>query len=354
VQGYEDGTYRPNQNVNRAEFLKVLMTAAGKVSIGDAGSFCFKDFKGTEQWYWMYACLAKSSGVINGYDDGPGSDGIIHLWDWRYFDNILRKKTYAVDDEEVRDYFPTNVVVERMLQLYQTILGLSFREIENPLTWHPSVKLYEVTNTGSTEPIGYFYLDLFPREGKYPQAETAALVTGRRRLDGSYQKPVSALIANVRNATNTRPSLLSHKEIVVLFHEFGHIMHHTLCKNKYGRLTAFNVSSDFIETPSQMMENWTWDRDILEFLSGHYKDQSQKIPRDMSEKIVAARYTGVGLNTLMQLSLALIDLTYHGPSVPRDPSKAFAKTFSDTALIPFYLSNKHCTYWSIPRNIRSS
>jgi thimet oligopeptidase len=261
-------------------------------------------------------------------------DGIIHLWDWRYFDNILRKKTYAVDDEEVRDYFPTNVVVERMLQLYQTILGLSFREIENPLTWHPSVKLYEVTNTGSTEPIGYFYLDLFPREGKYPQAETAALVTGRRRLDGSYQKPVSALIANVRNATNTRPSLLSHKEIVVLFHEFGHIMHHTLCKNKYGRLTAFNVSSDFIETPSQMMENWTWDRDILEFLSGHYKDQSQKIPRDMSEKIVAARYTGVGLNTLMQLSLALIDLTYHGPSVPRDPSKAFAKTFSDTALIP--------------------
>jgi hypothetical protein len=70
VQGYEDGTYRPNQNVNRAEFLKVLMTAAGKVSIGDAGSFCFKDFKGTEQWYWMYACLAKSSGVINGYDDG--------------------------------------------------------------------------------------------------------------------------------------------------------------------------------------------------------------------------------------------------------------------------------------------
>ncbi len=266
--------------------------------------------------------------------EGRGSDGRIHAWDWRYYDNLLRKTKYEVDSEKVREYFPTDLVVEQMLGVYQTLLGLKFREIPKPLTWHPDVKLYEIVDAAGGEPIGYFYMDLFPREGKYKHAAAFNLVVGRRRLDGTRQKPVSAIVANLDKPGAERPSLLNHDEVETLFHEFGHIMHQTLTKADYGRFAGSNVARDFVEAPSQMLQNWVWDPAVLQSLSGHYKDRTKKLPKELLDKMLAAKNADIGLITLRQLLFGTVDMAYHGPRPPSDTTKAYRRLSEEVSLIP--------------------
>ncbi|HEX4046457.1 MAG TPA: M3 family metallopeptidase, partial [Elusimicrobiota bacterium] len=191
--------------------------------------------------------------------EGRSSDGIIHAWDWRYYDNLLNKTKYQVDQEKVREYFPADYVVAQLLDVYQKLLGVRFRQIPDAAVWAPDVKLYEITDALGGPPIGYFYMDLYPREGKYSHAAAFNLVTGRRLTDGTYQKPVSAIVANLDKPSGDRPSLLDHEEVETIFHEFGHIMHQTLTKAQYGRFSGSNVARDFVEAPSKMLENFVWD-----------------------------------------------------------------------------------------------
>lgn len=266
--------------------------------------------------------------------EGRGSDGIFHAWDWRFYDNLLRKTKYEVDSEKVREYFPTDLVVEQMLAVYQKLLGLKYREIPGGLTWHPDVKLYEMTDAAGGAPLGYFYMDLYPRDGKYSHAAAFELVTGRLKTDGGYQKPVSAIVANLNKPAPGKPSLLNHDEVETLFHEFGHIMHQTLTKAKYGRFSGSNVARDFVEAPSQMLENWVWDGDVLQSLSGHYQDHSKKLPKELLAKMLAAKNADVGLINLRQLLFGSADMTYHGSHPPSDTTKAYARLSQDVALIP--------------------
>jgi len=266
--------------------------------------------------------------------EGRSSDGVIHAWDWRYYDNLLRKTKYQVDQERVREYFPADLVVAQLLDVYQKMLSVKFREIPDGAKWHPDVKLYEITDAAGGPPIGYFYMDLFPRAGKYSHAAAFNLITERVQADGSVRKPVSAIVANLDKPSPDRPSLLDHEEVETLFHEFGHIMHQTLTKTKYGRFSGSNVARDFVEAPSQMLENWVWDADVLQSLSGDYKDRAKKLPKDLLDKMLAAKNADVALVNLRQLQFGIVDMDYHSAHPPSDTTKEYGRVMGEVSLIP--------------------
>ena len=265
--------------------------------------------------------------------EGAASDGKFNAWDWRFYDNQLKKAKYSVDNQKIKEYFPADYVTEQMLGVYQKLLGLKFRRIEDAATWHPDVKLFEITDAAGGEPIGYFYLDLFPREGKYKHAAAFSMITGRELPDGRYQKPVSSMVANFNKSTKDRPSLLTHDEVETFFHEFGHIMHQTLTKARYGRFAGSATARDFVEAPSQMLENWVWDGEVLQSLSGHYLDHSKKLPNELLGKMLAAKNVNSGLVNLRQLLFGSVDQLYHG-APPKDTTAAYAKLSKDIAMIP--------------------
>jgi thimet oligopeptidase len=262
------------------------------------------------------------------------SDGILHAWDWRFYDNLLKKTKYEVDEEKIKEYFPLEVVRDGMLKVYQHLLDVRFREVTDAVVWAPDVKLFEVTDARSNEVLGYFYMDLYPREGKYKHAAAFSLIKGRRLPDGSYQKPVSAMVANFDKPTKDRPSLMPHKEVETFFHEFGHIMHQTLTKARYGRFSGSSVARDFVEAPSQMLENWVWDPQVLPMLSGHFKDHSKKLPPEMLVKMIAAKNVNAGLVYLRQDFFASVDLRYHTAPKIKDTTAEYAEMMKDISQIP--------------------
>ncbi|MEK7234820.1 MAG: M3 family metallopeptidase [Elusimicrobiota bacterium] len=265
--------------------------------------------------------------------EGRASDNRFNAWDWRYYNNQLKKAKYSVDEQKIKEYFPSDYVTEQMLGVYQKLLGLKFRHIEDAATWHPDVKLFEITDAAGGEPIAYFYLDLFPREGKYKHAAAFSMITGRMLADGRYQKPVSAMVANFNKPTKDRPSLLTHNEVETFFHEFGHIMHQTLTKARYGRFAGSATARDFVEAPSQMLENWVWEGEVLQSLSGHYRDHSKKLPNELLGKMLAAKNVNSGLVNLRQLLFGSVDQIYHG-TPPSDTTAAYARLAKDIAMIP--------------------
>lgn len=270
-------------------------------------------------------------------EEGQKSDGIIHAWDWRYYHNQLMKKRYAVDEQKVKEYFPTDLVIEQGLKVYQETLGLRFEPVPvgDPRydAWNPDVKELEVSDSRTGVKLARFYLDLYPREGKYKHAAAFTLIQGRELPDGSYQKPISAIVANFDQPTPERPSLIPHAEVETLFHELGHIMHQLLTRAKYQRFSGTSVARDFVEEPSQMFQNWVWKRPILERISGHYKDRAQKLPEGLLAKLLAAKNADSGLIYLRQDFFAAYDMTLHTTGAP-DTTALYGKLMQDISLIP--------------------
>ncbi|MBI3551166.1 MAG: Zn-dependent oligopeptidase [Elusimicrobia bacterium] len=270
-------------------------------------------------------------------DEGAKSDGVINVWDWRYYDNQLKKRRYQIDQEAIKEYFPLETVVSGMLGVYQRLLGLKFREVAGASVWHPDVKLYEITDAAGGEPLAYFYMDLFPREGKYKHAASFNIINGRLNPDGSYQKPVAAIVANFPKSTSRTPSLLkhgSHQDVETIFHEFGHIMHQTLTRARYERFSGANVAWDFVEAPSQMLENWVWDPEVLASLSGSYKDPAKKLPDELLKKMIAVRNVDTGLVQLRQAFFSEVDMLYHTEREVKDPTALYARLMRRISLIP--------------------
>jgi thimet oligopeptidase len=241
--------------------------------------------------------------------EGEGA-GPLTISDWRYYDNELKKTKYQVDPEEVRQYFPLDVVTEGLMHTYQTLFGLKFKEIKPAKAWHEDVQLFEVRDVKDDHLIGHFYLDLFPRPNKYGHAAAWGLVKGHM-VDGQWVTPVSAMVCNFTKPTATDPSLLGHDEVETFFHEFGHVMHNINGKSPIGYFSGTSVYQDFVEAPSQMLENWVWDADVLQSLSGHYKDHAKKLPRDLLDRMIAAKNLDNGLKYSRQAFFALTDMRYH-------------------------------------------
>lgn len=245
-------------------------------------------------------------------------------WDLRYFSNQVKKKDYSLDDEYLREYFPKDHVMSEMFKIYETLLNVKFEEIKDASVWHPEVKLYATKDAKSGEVLSYFYVDAFPREGKYGHAAAFSLIRGRDAADGTYSKPVSSIVSNFTPPANGKPSLMTHDEVETLFHEFGHIMHQTLTRGPYGTASGTAVARDFVEAPSQMLENWVWNKKILQKVSGHYSDTSKKLPNKTIDQLVRSKDFNQGYFYSRQIVLGTTDLQLHMNPTVDDVNKVYA------------------------------
>jgi thimet oligopeptidase len=235
----------------------------------------------------------------------------VDAWDVTYLQEIQKKQEYAYDEEEVREYFPLDTVLQGLFETYGTLFDIEFSEVRDVPVWSPDVRLYAVKDRADNETIGYLYLDLYPRDGKYGHFCATPLIGGRLK-NGTYATPVVAILGNFNRPEGERPALLSMYEIETLFHETGHAMHHLLTTAPYGSLSGFNVAFDFVETPSQTLEEWAWDPEVLESVSGHYTNASRKIPADLRNRVIAARNVGTAtFYTRHLLANSLEDMRFH-------------------------------------------
>lgn len=237
-------------------------------------------------------------------------DGNLYFWDLRYYTTLVEELKYAVDQSKLREYFPLPVVTKGLLNIYQELLGLKFKEIENPKIWHPDVQMFSVEDANDGNLLGYFFLDLFPREGKYNHAAMFELQPGCVLSDGTRQVSVAAMVANFTKPTSEKPSLLDHNEVVTFFHEFGHVMHQICAQAEYAHFNGTNVERDFVEAPSQMLENWCWEPVPLQKMSAHYVDDSP-LPEDTLQALIKSRLANTGYHNLRQVIMGLFDHTIH-------------------------------------------
>jgi len=248
-----------------------------------------------------------------------------------FYSRILREERYSYDAEEVRQYFPVDRVVSGVMKVYQRILGVTFREVEGGPVWHPDVRLFEIVDTKTRKLIGHFYLDLYPREGKYTHAAAFPLLMGRA-IPGGYDQTAAAMVANFPKAIPGKPALLPHAEVETFFHEFGHLMHQTLTKARHMSFSGTSVALDFVEAPSQMLENFAWEREVLDEISGRW-DTGEKLPDALFKKMTAARRFNEGVMTLQQIAMAAADMALHS-LVPADPSAEFNRVVADITGMP--------------------
>jgi thimet oligopeptidase len=244
-------------------------------------------------------------------NDTGDTNATIHIWDVGYYGNQLKKTKYNVDAEKLRVYFPMDRVIEGLFAIYQHIFGLKFERVEPPYKWIGDLQCYAVSDAKTGEPLGIFYLDMFPREGKYNHFAQFGIIEGKLLPDGKYQRPVCALVCNFPPPQPGKPSLMSQEEVVTIFHEFGHAMHTILTRAKYGRFSGTSVPRDFVEAPSQMLENWPWDKKVLDSFAADYRDPSKKIPQDILNQLKASRLATEGTSYRGQLAFGLMDLTLH-------------------------------------------
>jgi len=248
-----------------------------------------------------------------------------------YYSRILREEKFSFDAEEVRQYFPVDRVVEGVLKVYQRILGVTFTEIKNGPVWHPDVRLFEIKDSKSGKPVGHFYLDLFPRDGKYTHAAAFPLLMGRA-VPGGYDRTAAAMVANFPKAIPGKPALLPHAEVETFFHEFGHLMHQTLTKARHMSFSGTSVALDFVEAPSQMLENFAWEPEVLAEISGRW-DTGAKLPDALYRKMLAARRFNEGVQTLQQIAMAAADMALHALA-PADPSAEFNRVVAEITGMP--------------------
>jgi oligopeptidase A len=247
----------------------------------------------------------------------PGTK--IDVWDWRYYSNQLNKKKFTVDKEALRAFFPFQKVLEGMFNVYQSIFGLKFEKIAVPYKWIGDLQLHLVTDAGTGEPLGMFYLDMFPREGKFNHFAQFDIISGKLLPDGKYQRPTVALLCNFPPPAADNPSLLNHSEVETLFHEFGHALHSIVTRAKYGRFAGTNVPRDFVEAPSQMLQNWVWDKKVLDTFAADYRDPSKKIPADIIKKMNDAKLANAGVFYRRQFAFATLDLALHDTHPENEP-----------------------------------
>ena len=273
------------------------------------------------------------------------TDAKLELSDVPYYTNKLKKEKYAVDTEKLRVYFPYQATLEGMFAIYQKIFSLKFTAVEPPYVWAPGVQLYVVADATTGQPMGAFYLDMFPRDGKFNHFACFGQKAGGVMADGRYDLPVAALLCNFPAPSPDKPSLLKHADVETLFHEFGHVMHGMLSRSQFVAQGGFNVPLDFVEAPSQMLENWVWDKDVLDTFAADYRDPSKKIPADAIASLVAARQATEGYATRRQLSIGLLDLSLHTLSEDAAWQADVVKIVNDTTA-RVAVAQPNDTFWA--------
>ncbi|KAF2455061.1 metallopeptidase MepB [Lineolata rhizophorae] len=290
------------------------------------------------------ALLALKKAEMESNGNAASFDGRYYLWDHRYYDRLMLERDYSLDQEKIAEYFPLGPTIGGMLRIFEELFGLVFIEITgedrdrisetgqgSDITWHEDVKLFSVWDDEGEGSgfVGYLYLDLFPREGKYGHAANFNLQPGYVDESGDRRYPATALVCNFSKPTAKKPSLLKHDEVVTLFHELGHGIHDLVSRTTYSRFHGTNVVRDFVEAPSQMLENWCWTPSQLRSLSQHYSyisssykeayDEAtnranqppEHIPDDLIENLIKTKHVNDALFNLRQLHFGIFDMTVH-------------------------------------------
>lgn len=265
---------------------------------------------------------------IEEYATRNGHEGRLERWDWAYWSEKLRMERYSIDDEALRPYMPLDKVREAVLGLATRLYGLSFRENRSIPVYNEEVSAFEV-HDGERGIIAILMLDFHPRKGK----SGGAWMTGFReqwKEGGERIIPVVSLVMNFTRPTPARPSLLSHSEMNTFLHEFGHALHGMLSDCTYESLSGTNVKRDFVELPSQIMENWAWEKEWLDTWAAHYQT-GEKIPGEMLHKLRDSLTYNEGYACMRQLSFGLLDMAWH---TLEDPYTGDIVTFERSAMGP--------------------
>jgi len=255
-------------------------------------------------------------------------------WDFSFYSEKLKEKKYAFNEEELRPYFQLENVVQGIFDHAKKLYGLNFQKTTQVQGYHPDVAVYEVKDANQNY-VGLFYTDFFPRETK---KDGAWMTTYREQglSAGKLRRPHVSIVCNFTKPTPSKPSLLSYDEVVTTFHEFGHALHALLSKCTYRSLSGANVYWDFVELPSQIMENWVKEKDGLDVFAQHYQTK-EKIPFDLVEKIKKANRFQAGYYNLRQLNFAILDMKWHttNPNAIQDVAQFELQATEKTRVFPY-------------------
>ncbi len=268
----------------------------------------------------------------------------INWWDFRYYQNQLMKDKFNVDSEELRNYFPLNDVIAGMFDVYQHIFDLRFTQVEPDYKWVDDLQLWVVEDASTGEAMGMFYLDLFPRTGKYNHFAQFDIIGGKQLDNGRYQRPVAALVCNFTPGVGDEPALMNHGEVETIFHEFGHAMHTILTRAKYQVFSGANVPRDFVEAPSQMFEAWAWDPTVLQNFAIDWRDGKSVIPVETLNNMKQAKLATVGIFYRRQMALALADLRIHVSEAGADAGEVCNAANAEALFTPPANTN-FAAYW---------
>lgn len=275
------------------------------------------------------------------------TDGKLQPWDMAYVQNMYKKTHYNLDEQKIAEYFPMQKTVEELLDIYRQFFSIDFKEETARGLWHEDVSIVRVLK--DSEIIGTLLLDLYPRPNKYSHAAHTTIVPGTYKTDGSLIPDVSIVIANFTKATETKPSLLKRSEVETFFHEFGHALHAILGATEIASLSGTHTKTDFVELPSQMLEEWLMDKEMLKKVSGHYIT-GQPLPEDIIDTIIELKNLTSGYFVTRQTYLASIALSYFGQGEHKNPQDLMhnlhSKIMKHSAFSPdnhFYASFGHLT-----------
>jgi oligopeptidase A len=285
----------------------------------------------------------------------------VRPWDVSYLVEQLRRERFDLDEEELRAYFPLDRVLEGLFELAGRIFGLSVEETPIEEVWHPEVRFFEVRDDDGSL-LGHFYADLFPRPEKRQGAWMNAFIHGTPDAEGRMSPHLGLICANFPPPSESgTPSLLTHRDVETLFHEFGHLLHHCTSRVPIPERGGIHVAWDWVEVPSQLMENWTWEREALDVLSGHW-ESGETLPDELYRNMVRARRFMGGWNQMRQLSFSTLDLALHtdfdpaadGDPVewvdrllePLSPDPTFAKAHPLPAFLHLFSGGYAASYYS--------
>ena len=273
-----------------------------------------------------------------------GGPAKLEKWDFSYYSEKLKQKEYEVNDELLKPYFKLEEVSKGAFEVAQKLYGISFQERQDIPKYHKDVVTYEVKD-GNGKHLAVFYADFFPRAGKRNGAWMTSY-RSQKMVNGKDVRPHISIVCNFTKPTESKPSLLSFNEVLTLFHEFGHALHGILASGTYASLSGTSVYWDFVELPSQVMENWCYEKECLDLFAKHY-ETGEFIPEDLVSRLKKSATFMEGYATVRQIGLASLDMSWHNtdPTHIEDVKRYEQEILANTELLPWIdSSNTSCSF----------
>ena len=270
-------------------------------------------------------------------------DGKMYPWDGGFISTHFKKEKYDIDERVLAEYFPMEKTIAGLIHIYEQFFSLIITKVQPTHTWHSDVQLLQIADVHTKQVLGYVFLDMFPREKKYGHAAQFSGVTAYQSADGLRYPGVVAVVCNFTKPTETKPSLLKYDEVNTFFHEFGHALHSVLGATRLASQAGTNVKSDFVELPSQMLENWLENKDIVKNLSCHYQT-GEHMPESLLDKKLELLKFGVGMQAVSQVLYAMVSLEYYGKGATKDTDAIWKKYFERLMPYSLYDTDTHMQY----------